>query len=140
MINICFFLMCTLKVLSWNVRGIMSSTLCLSNLMIRSNCDVCIVSEHKLKDASLDYLNTIERGYKSVAKAEILPPDYKAYHGKGGIAILYKKSLQFSVNVIEETGSNRIVGIELKNSHMGRYTFLVHTYHRMTRLKIISQN
>lgn len=74
MISYCFFLMCTLKVLSWNVRGIMSSTLCLSNLMISSNCDVCIVSEHKLKDASLDYLNTIERGYKSVAKSEMLPP------------------------------------------------------------------
>ena len=114
-----FFVLSCLKLLTWNVRGIMSSTLCLSNLLKETNCDICIISEHKLKEKSLQYLSTIEQGYNSIGKADFLPNSYNAHHGKGGIAILYKNTLQFAVNEIFDTESQRIVGIELKSSSSG---------------------
>ena len=40
-------IMSSLTVLSWNVRGIMSSTVCLSNLVKATDCDICVISEHK---------------------------------------------------------------------------------------------
>jgi hypothetical protein len=42
-------IMSSLTVLSWNVRGIMSSTVCLSNLVKATDCDICVISEHKIK-------------------------------------------------------------------------------------------
>jgi hypothetical protein len=42
-------IMSSLTVLSWNVRGIMSSTVCLSNLVKATDCDICVISEHKTK-------------------------------------------------------------------------------------------
>ncbi|VDI04309.1 Hypothetical predicted protein [Mytilus galloprovincialis] len=97
----------------------MSSTICLSNLLKDTDCDICIISEHKLKERSLHYLSTIEKGYNCISKADALPIGYNAYHGKGGIAILYKTSLQFSVNEISDINSSRIAGIELKNQSYG---------------------
>ncbi|CAC5359457.1 unnamed protein product [Mytilus coruscus] len=111
--------MSSLKLLAWNVRGIMSSTVCLSNLLRSTDCDVCIISEHKLKTRSLNYLSSIEQGYKCVCKADSLPNFYNAYHGKGGIAILYKSTLQFSINEIHDTNSERIVGLEIKTPSKG---------------------
>ncbi|CAG2216477.1 unnamed protein product [Mytilus edulis] len=111
--------MSSIKLVAWNVRGIMSSTICLSNLLKDTDCDICIISEHKLKERSLHYLSTIEKGYNCVSKADALPIGYNAYHGKGGIAILYKTSLQFSVNEISDINSSRIAGIELKNQSYG---------------------
>ena len=70
--------------------------------MKETNCDICI-SEHKLKEKSLQYLSTNEQGYNSIGKADFLPNSYNAHHGKGGIAILYKNTLQFTVNEILDT-------------------------------------
>ncbi|CAC5381921.1 unnamed protein product [Mytilus coruscus] len=97
----------------------MSSTICLSKLLKVSDCDICVISEHKLKERSLHYLSTIEKRYNCISKADALPRGYNAYHGKGGIAILYKTSLQFSVNEICDINSSRIAGIELKNQSYG---------------------
>ncbi|VDI17291.1 Hypothetical predicted protein [Mytilus galloprovincialis] len=111
--------MSSIKLVAWNVRGIMSSTICLSKFLKDTDCDICVISEHKLKERSLHYLSTIERGYNCISKADALPIGYNAYHGKGGIAILYKTSLQFSVNEISDINSSRIAGIELKNQSYG---------------------
>ena len=98
-------IMSSLTVLSWNVRGIMSSTVCLSNLVKATDCDICVISEHKLKPRCLPYINTIEQGYECISKADTLPDIYNACHGKGGVAILYKSSLQFSVLEISDINS-----------------------------------
>ncbi|CAC5396961.1 unnamed protein product [Mytilus coruscus] len=111
--------MSSIKLVAWNVRGIMSSTICLSKLLKDSDCDICVISEHKLKERSLDYLSTIKKRYNCISKADALPRGYNAYHGKGGIAILYKTSLQFSVNELCDINSSRIAGIELKNQSYG---------------------
>lgn len=107
-------IMVDLSILAWNVRGIMSSTVCLSQLLNTYKVDVCMLSEHKLKEKSLFFLNSIEKGYKCIGKADSLPHGYNAYHGKGGVAILYKSVFDFYITEIEGIESERIVGIELK--------------------------
>lgn len=114
-----FLTMVNLSVMTWNVRGIMSSTLCLSELLIGHNIDICVISEHKLKEKSLHYLNSVEKGYKVFSKTDSLPNTYNAYHGKGGIAIMYKSTLDFYVNEIENIDSERVLGIELKGPTTG---------------------
>ena len=111
--------MSSLKLLAWNVRGIMSSTVCLSSLLKNTDCDICVVSEHKLKKSSLHYLSTIEQGYTCIGKAEDLPNKYHAYHGKGGVAILYKNTLEFSVSEIHDINSERVVGLQIKTKSNG---------------------
>lgn len=103
-----------LKIIAWNVRGIMSSTIGLNQLIKQSGCDICIISEHKLKNEYLSYLSSIENGYKCIAKADSLPSNYQAYHGKGGIGILYKTTLSFSVSELDIDQTERIVGLELR--------------------------
>ena len=50
---------------------------------------------------------------------DTLPDIYNACHGKGGVAILCKSSLQFSVLEISAINSKRIVCIELKHHSYG---------------------
>ena len=64
----------------------------------------------------LSYICSIESGFNCIAKAHRLPIDYKAFYGKEGIAILYKQKLQFSVTEIDNIYSERIAGLELKNT------------------------
>lgn len=72
--------MSSLTLLAWNVRGIMSSTMCLSLLLSQTKCDISIISEHKLKESSLNYLSSIELGYTCISKADGLSENYKAHH------------------------------------------------------------
>ncbi|CAC5422291.1 unnamed protein product [Mytilus coruscus] len=60
-----------------------------------------------------------KEGTNVYGKPDALPIGYNVYLGKGGIAILYKTSLQFSVNEICDINSSRISGIELKNQFNG---------------------
>ena len=92
--------MMKLKVLSWKVRGIMSSTVCLLNLLSLTAFDVAVISEHKLKPNYMSNMNSIDSYFKAVSKTDNLNDDYQSTHGKGGISIMYKKSLQYSVHEI----------------------------------------
>ena len=107
-------------VMSWNVRGIISSTLCLSSLLDSSQCDIAVISEHKLKTESVTYLDSIHKDFFSFVKIEDMnsetPPMLPHVTGRGGVAILVKKSLQFSVKEIDGIKSNRIIGIRVNTS------------------------
>ena len=60
----------SLTILTWNVRGIMSSPLCLSNLLLVTACDIAIICENKLKLSSVSYINSIDTIYHSVSKTD----------------------------------------------------------------------
>ena len=83
-------------ILTWNMRGIISSTLCLSNVMLVTGCDLAIICEHKLKPISLSYMNSIDTIYHSVSKTDKLNDFFDHTHVKDGISIMYTSSLQFS--------------------------------------------
>lgn len=45
--------------MTWNVRGIISSTLCLSAILDKEKCDIMVITEHKLKESTKNYLDSI---------------------------------------------------------------------------------
>ena len=54
------------------MRGVISSALCLSNLLRVPNCDIAIIWKHKLKQSSLFYINNIDTRYHSISKTDRL--------------------------------------------------------------------
>ena len=107
----------SLTILTWNVRGIMSSPLFLSNLLLVTGCDIAIICENKSKLSSVSYINSIDTIYHSVSKTDRFNDFLNCTHGKGGIYMMYIFSLQFMVKEMVYTNSDRIVCIELKSQN-----------------------
>ena len=100
--------------MTWNVRGVMSSALLLSQLMTNLCIDFVFITEHYLLPHSLGFLNSIDPNYTHVATCDKSTDMYSWLKcGKGGTAILFKKQWQRHVSCIE-TNSDRIIGIEFK--------------------------
>ena len=107
------------------------STLCRPNLLRVANCDIAIICEHKLKQSSLSYMNSIDTRYHSVSKTDRLNVSVNCTHDKSWIYIVYKSSLQFLDNEIVDTNSERIVGVELKSQNyrsIFRAVLILHSY------------
>ena len=108
-------------ILSWNVRGAISSTLSLCSLLDKSNCDIAVISEHKLLPKSASYLDTIHSEYTSFVRIEhSVDPQtntVRSWAGKGGVAILMNKNLQFSVREVPCFDSERVIGIQLSDKY-----------------------
>lgn len=104
-----------LKLKAWNVRGLLSSTMCLANLLRDTDFDFVILSEHKLPQMYSNYLDCVDNKYFSFTKCESQISN--KLHVKYGVSIMQKKSFLFSVKEIE-VNSTRIVSIECKvNTH-----------------------
>jgi len=112
-ISVMFYaILISLTILTWDVRGFIASTLCLSNLLLVTDCDIAIICENKLKLNSLSYMNSIDTRYHSVSKTDRFNDLFNCTHGKGGILVMYQSSLQYLVKEMVDTNSDRIVGIE----------------------------
>lgn len=115
-----FAMSTNLNIVSWNVRGIMSSSVCLSNLLEYSNCDIAILSEHKLKHSNANYLDTIHPNYSSFVHLDSETSNatrvssYPRFLGKGGISIMFKKDIEMSISEIPDIDSSRLIAVELK--------------------------
>jgi hypothetical protein len=99
------------------MRGVISSTLFLSNLLRVTNCDFAIISEHKLKQSSLYYMNSIDTLYHSIAKSDRWNDIFICAHDKGCIYMIYKSALQFLEKEMVDAKSDRIVGNEPRNQN-----------------------
>ena len=51
------------RILTWNVRGIVSSAGSLSKLLDDKNIDIAIISEHKLREQQETFLNSVHSNY-----------------------------------------------------------------------------
>lgn len=109
----------TLSILSWNVRCIMSSSICLSSMLDRVKCDIAIISEHKLKQNNASYLDSIHPDYKSYTRSESTNTSTHCsrFLGKGGIAVMYKKELELSICELTYFDSSRFIGLEIRRPH-----------------------
>lgn len=90
MISFLFFVLLSmqLKLMTWNVRGLMSSTMCLANLLRDTDCDFVILSEHKLPQMYSNYLDSVDNKYFSFTKCESQISN--ELHGKSGVSIMIK--------------------------------------------------
>lgn len=68
----CVLLSMQLKLMAWNVRGLMFSTMCLANLLHvhDTDCDFVVLNEKKLPKMYSNYLNSVDNRYVSVTKCE----------------------------------------------------------------------
>lgn len=111
--------------MAWNVRGIISSTLWLSSLLDKENCDIAILTEHKLKSETKTYLDSIHSDFYRFVKtddSDLVQGIGTSYNtGKGGVAIMCRKSLSFSIKEMPCPESNRIIGAELSDKKGGRW-------------------
>lgn len=48
-----------ISLMTWNARGSISSTMCLSAFLDKEKCDIVITTEHRLKGSTKNYLETI---------------------------------------------------------------------------------
>ncbi len=103
----------TRNVLCWNVRGIMSSTLCLNVLLDKMSCDVAFVTEHKLQPYNSSFMDSIHSNYSSITVCDDTQSQESYYPcGRAGAAILYKNYLKPYIEPIY-CNSRRIAGLKL---------------------------
>lgn len=100
------------RILTWNVRGIMSSAGSLSKLLDEYNIDFAFIAEHKLREQHKSFFDSVHNDYHAftLCDASVTPG---ARCGKGGVAIMYKKERQFSVSLVDIQLNGRILGIKI---------------------------
>lgn len=108
-----------------NVRGVISSTSCLSTLLEKEECDILIITDHKLKENTHNYLDAIHNEYACFVRLDYVNILYDnlAFTGEESVAIIYKKSLMFSVKEVTLACYNtrRITGIKLYDNSGNTY-------------------
>ena len=108
-----FIVYMNLSIICRNVRGIMSSAYALSEFLDENNVDVCVVTEHKLMTHSLHFMDTINKKYHPFSTADTSLDRYgPARCGKGGVSILFKKTISRKICLIETVQNERILGIK----------------------------
>jgi hypothetical protein len=127
--------MTSLNLLTWNATGIMSSASYLSTALSNRDIDVCGISEHWLYEKDLSFLDCIHRDYTSwaVCDNDLVLPLFRK-RAKGGVAILWKRSLDARICTVD-TNDDRIIGVRLTlNTNM--YMFLFQVYFPSTNYSL----
>ncbi|WAR24262.1 LOW QUALITY PROTEIN: XPO2-like protein, partial [Mya arenaria] len=117
----------SLRVCTWNGRGVMSSAASLSNLLLTHQIDIAFITEHKLFDHSKYFFDTIQNGYRNIT---ICDQNFNTYNnlccGKGGVSIMYKSNLDVSVKHINESINDRICRIKIDCRTVKIFAFCVY--------------
>ena len=108
-----------LNLLTWNDRGIMSSAYTLSYMLTCYITDIALITEHKLMPHSKCFFDSIDSSYSSVVKiSHDINPYSRTSCGKAGVAIMYRKRMNFCVSEIENISPDRVLGIELNHNQI----------------------
>ena len=103
-----------LKLCTWNVRAVISSAVSISNILDHTQCDILAITEPKLFDHSLKFLNSIHADYDSYGRADQSVNQYCGLRcGKGGVGFMFRKYLRQNIEVIENCGNERILGVKV---------------------------
>lgn len=107
----------------------MYNSLFIDELLKTKDIDILAIQEHKLFKHNQDFLNVINNDYTSVTmcSANLEPYAWNSY-GKGGVSLLFKKSLLKCVEPLTlDVNYDRLCGIRLKlDSNNSVYIFSVY--------------
>ena len=105
----------SLRIVSWNMRGIRGSYPYINHLL--SNNDICVLSEHHLFECQLHRLSCINNDFDVYSKSARKLDNRETYSqkGHGGIAIMWRKCLSNDVQKCINLGDDRIGVIKLSN-------------------------
>ena len=115
------------NIVSWNVRGIMSSASSLSYLLYKLDIDIAILCEHKLKPEHKLFFDSIDSKYTSISACDS-SNSQSARCGKAGVAIMYKKECQFKVKALNINPCERIIGIQITSENISVPIFVFAIY------------
>ena len=105
-----------LKIMSWNATGIMTSIPYLLNELKNKNINICGVSEHWLLNHNAYILETINTEFHAHVITCSNPKSLNGrLYGKGGVALMWHKSLSSVMEPIE-TYSDRLAAIKINCS------------------------
>ena len=106
----------------------MSSAASLLKWLKLENIDIAFITEHKLFNHSKYFMDTIAEDYKNITFCDETFNTYGNLKcGKGGVSILYKSSLDFSVRNMDEISDERIIGLEIYcNNNAKLYAFCIY--------------
>jgi exonuclease III len=102
-----------IKLACYNARGIMPSCKYIGNLLSHKDVDILCISEHWLFPEMLTFIDSIHADFTGYAVCcKDLDPTTSHRRGKGGVAILFKKSIQHMITSLD-IDDDRICGISL---------------------------
>ncbi len=99
----------SLKLFTWNVRGAMSSALCISDMLDKLDADIAVLCEHKLSNENLPFLNSLHGSYMAFPNS--CQPNLA---GNSHVAVMVRRSMMYSVTYLETCELDRVIGIEVK--------------------------
>ena len=103
----------TLKIACYNARGIMASSVYISEFLQKNDIDILAISEHWLFPQSLRYLDSIDNDYMGWGVCcKNADPILNHHRGKGGVAFLFKKSLRHVIQYVD-IDHDRIQGVSI---------------------------
>ncbi|CAH1778106.1 unnamed protein product [Owenia fusiformis] len=98
-----------LNLLSWNVDGVMQSALALDNVSSNYDIDICAISEHKLFNDNLYFVDSINNQYESFSRSDAsLDPFNSFRRGKGGVSLVWKRNLNAQITRLTSIECDRI--------------------------------
>ncbi len=114
-------------ILSFNCEGVKRSCDYISNILNKTSCDIICLQEIWLLDNTIDYLSSVHTDYMYIGISGVDSNNNIIYgRPKGGVAILYKKSL--SHNIVRMKSINRrVCGIKI-SSHNSLSCMLLNVY------------
>ena len=105
----------SLRLSTWNIGGIMINVVHLQNCL--ENSDICMIQEHWLYPDSLNFLSTVNEDFTGWGRSsKDLNLDSVWRRGKGGVGMLWRKSLDASIIRLEDLGNDRIIVVEIRTA------------------------
>jgi endonuclease/exonuclease/phosphatase family metal-dependent hydrolase len=102
----------TLKITSYNCRGVMSNCLYVDQLL--SCCHILCLQEHHLFDNNKHFISTINQQFDHYTKCDSYIREDGLRVRQGGVSILWSKNISGLVKPLD-IGSNNIQGVEITN-------------------------
>jgi len=101
---------------------------CLSNILDNQHIDIALITEHELLPRSQHFLSSFKNNVYAYNTCDIISDNYAISGcGKAGTAILFRKSLQNYMPLVNNISNEHIVGIELHNNkQLPLYIFCVY--------------
>lgn len=104
--------MSCVRLATFNCRGVMGNSIYVTNIM--DSCDIVCLQEHFLYPDYNDYLLTLHSEYTGIVRCENSLNVFDCpRRRKGGLAIMWRKSMNYTIEPMIDIGSDRILVIKI---------------------------
>lgn len=103
-----------LRLVSYNCTGAMSSVAYIEYLLEQS--DILCTQEHHLYPDTAPFLQSLDPNFFAYFRCDSsLSITDQRRTRRGGVAVMWRKGLDYAVQRLEDVGNDRIIGISLTN-------------------------